>query len=85
MTASALSMQGHAAWLRGKAGPVIGLSQAALRDKHASPGVRALAVQQPPAERNILGNSMRQYGDGLGIADWRVVSRPDCDQIQTIP
>jgi tetratricopeptide (TPR) repeat protein len=46
MMATALSMQGHTAWLRGKAGPVIGLSEAAQRDKRASPGVRALAVQQ---------------------------------------
>jgi tetratricopeptide (TPR) repeat protein len=46
MMATALSMQGHTAWLKGQAGPVIGLSQAAQRDKRASPGIRALAVQQ---------------------------------------
>jgi tetratricopeptide (TPR) repeat protein len=46
MIATALSMQGHAAWLGAKAGPMIGLSRAAQRDNRASPGVRALAVQQ---------------------------------------
>ncbi len=46
MVATALNMQGHAAWLGAKAGPIIGLSRAAQRDKRISPGVRALAVQQ---------------------------------------
>jgi tetratricopeptide (TPR) repeat protein len=46
MIATALSMQGHAAWLGAKAGSMIGLSRAAQRDNRASPGVRALAVQQ---------------------------------------
>lgn len=46
MMATALSMQGHTAWLRGKAGPMVSLSEAAQRDKRTSPGVRALAVQQ---------------------------------------
>jgi hypothetical protein len=46
MIATALSMQGHAAWLGAKAGAVIGLSRAAQRDNRASPRVRALAVQQ---------------------------------------
>jgi hypothetical protein len=46
MIATALSMQGHAAWLAGKPSPVIGLSRAAQRDNRASPGVRALAIQQ---------------------------------------
>ena len=46
MIATALSMQGHVAWLAAKAGPMIGLSRAAQRDKRASPGVRALAIQQ---------------------------------------
>lgn len=46
MIATALSMQGHAAWLGAKAGPMIGLSRAAQRENRASPGVRALAIQQ---------------------------------------
>jgi tetratricopeptide (TPR) repeat protein len=46
MIATALSMQGHASWLAGKPSPMIGLSRAAQRDNRASPGVRALAIQQ---------------------------------------
>ncbi len=46
MIATALNMQGHTAWLSAKAGPMIGLSRAAQGYKSASPGVRALAIQQ---------------------------------------
>lgn len=46
MIATALNMQGHAAWLAAQAGPMIGLSGAAQRDERTSPGVRALAIQQ---------------------------------------
>ena len=61
MIATALSMQGHVAWLAGKASPMIGLSRAAQRDNRASPGVRALATQQ-----EARGIALSKEG---GIAD----------------
>ena len=61
MIATALSMQGHASWLAGKARPMIGLSHAAQRDDRASPGVRALAIQQEARGIALSGEA--------GIAD----------------
>ncbi|MGH3328800.1 MAG: helix-turn-helix domain-containing protein [Streptomycetales bacterium] len=55
MIATALSMKGHAAWVAGKAGPVVGLSQAAQRSSAASPGVRALAAQQEARGYAMMG------------------------------
>jgi hypothetical protein len=61
MIATALSMQGHASWLAGKPSPMIGLSRAAQRDNRASPGVRALAIQQEARGIALSGEA--------GIAD----------------
>jgi hypothetical protein len=61
MIATALSMQGHVAWLAGQASPMIGLSRAAQRDNRASPGVRALAIQQEARGIALSGEA--------GIAD----------------
>ena len=57
MIATALNMQGHAAWLEGKVGPMLGLSQAAQRDARASAGVRALAAQQEARARALMGDA----------------------------
>ena len=45
ITAATLNLKAHIAWLGGKVGPMIGLSQAAQRGTATSAGVRALAVQ----------------------------------------
>jgi transcriptional regulator with XRE-family HTH domain len=57
MIGTALNMQGHTAWLGGKIGPMIGLSQAAQRDTGASPGVLALAAQQEARGRALTGDA----------------------------
>jgi transcriptional regulator with XRE-family HTH domain len=46
LIAEVLSFQGHAAYLRGRPGPVIGLSQAAQRDRGAYPGQLAISAAQ---------------------------------------
>jgi hypothetical protein len=61
MIATALNMQGHAAWMAAKAGPVIGLSRAAQRDNRITPGVRALAIQQEA--RGIALSSEAEIAD----------------------
>jgi tetratricopeptide (TPR) repeat protein len=54
MVATALNMRGHLAWQAGEVGPVIDLSAAAARQP-ASPGVRALAVQQEARGHAMAG------------------------------
>jgi transcriptional regulator with XRE-family HTH domain len=44
MVATTLNLKAYAAWLGGKVGPMIGLSQAAQRSTSTNAGVRALAV-----------------------------------------
>ncbi|RKS79270.1 hypothetical protein BZB76_0722 [Actinomadura pelletieri DSM 43383] len=56
MAATAWNMKGHTAWVRRAVGPMIGLSQAALRDRRATPGVRALAAQQEARGHAITGD-----------------------------
>jgi transcriptional regulator with XRE-family HTH domain len=56
MVATAFNMKGHAAWLAGKVGPMLGLSQAAQRHR-TTPGVRALAAQQEARAHAILGDA----------------------------
>jgi tetratricopeptide (TPR) repeat protein len=56
MTATALNMKGHVAWLSGKVGPMIGLSQAAQASKDISTGVRALAAQQEARGHALAGD-----------------------------
>lgn len=57
MVATALSMKGHVAYRLGRLGPMLGLSQAAHRDKRISPGVQALAVQQEARALALMGDS----------------------------
>jgi len=57
MVATAFNMKGHTAWLRREVAPMVGLSEAAQRDKRTSPGVRALAVQQEARGLAILGDA----------------------------
>jgi tetratricopeptide (TPR) repeat protein len=56
MTATTLNLKSHAAWLGGKAGPMIGLSQAAQRGTPTSAEVRALAVQLEARGHALAGN-----------------------------
>src|SRR6266545_2809152 len=56
MVATAFNMKGHAAWLAGQVGPMLGLSRAAQRDG-TTPGVRALAAQQEARAHAILGDA----------------------------
>lgn len=57
LIATALSMKGHLAWLTRTPGPLIGLSQAAQRDRSVSPGVRALAAQQEARGLALAGEA----------------------------
>lgn len=57
MVATALNMRGHAAWIDGKVGPMLGLSRAAQRVAGISPGVRALAVQQEARGTALAGEA----------------------------
>ncbi len=50
-----LSFQGHAAWIAGQPGPLIGLSQAARRDSSAYPGQLAIAAAQEAQGRAMTG------------------------------
>ncbi|WP_067071828.1 helix-turn-helix domain-containing protein [Carbonactinospora thermoautotrophica] len=57
MVATAWSMKGHLAWMTGRVGPMIGLSQAAQRPaRRVSPGVRALAAQQEARGHALAGD-----------------------------
>jgi transcriptional regulator with XRE-family HTH domain len=56
MIATSLSLKAHGAWLAGKVGPMIGLSQAAQRSASTSAGVRALAVQLEARANALTGN-----------------------------
>ena len=58
MTATTLNLKAYVAWLGGKVGPMIGLSQAAQRSTSTSAGVRALAVQL-----EARGNALTGDGD----------------------
>jgi hypothetical protein len=58
ITATALNLKAHVAWLAGNIGPMMGLSQAAQRSTSASAGVRALAVQL-----EARGNALTGDGD----------------------
>jgi transcriptional regulator with XRE-family HTH domain len=59
MIATTLNLKAHVAWLGGKVGPMIGLSQAAQRSTSTSAGVQALAVQI-----EARGNALMGDGDG---------------------
>jgi hypothetical protein len=52
-----LSFQGHAAWIAGQPGPLIGLSQAAQRDRSAYPGQLAISAAQEAQGRAMTGDA----------------------------
>ncbi|MGD0560858.1 MAG: helix-turn-helix domain-containing protein [Streptosporangiaceae bacterium] len=56
MTATALSLKAHVAWVGGKIGPMIGLCQAAQRSTSVSAGVRALAVELEARANAVEGD-----------------------------
>lgn len=57
LMASALSVKGHHAWTLGDYGPMVGLSKAARRDRHASPAVLASAAQQQARGHALIGEA----------------------------
>lgn len=57
MIASALNLRGHAAWRAGRTPEMITRSEAAFRERHTSPGVRALAAQQAARGHAIAGDA----------------------------
>jgi transcriptional regulator with XRE-family HTH domain len=63
-----LSFQGHAAWIAGQPGPLIGLSQAARRDVGAYPGQLAIASAQEAQGHAMTGDD-RDVGRLLDEAD----------------
>jgi hypothetical protein len=52
-----LSFQGHAAWIAGQPGPLIGLSQAARRHASAYPGQLAISAAQEAQGRAMTGDA----------------------------
>jgi tetratricopeptide (TPR) repeat protein len=56
MTATTLNQKAHVAFLGGKVGPMIGLSQAAQRGTALNPDVRALAVQLEAKGHALAGD-----------------------------
>lgn len=79
MVATALSMKGHMAYRLNQLGPMLGLSEAAGRHKHASPGVRSLAAQQEARAHALLGNgdSCDRKLDAATMLAERAATRPD--------
>ncbi|WP_171843072.1 helix-turn-helix domain-containing protein [Carbonactinospora thermoautotrophica] len=63
MVATVLTFQGSLAWRAGHVGSVIGLSQAALRDRNVYPGQRAFAAMQ-----EARGHAMAGDGDAADRA-----------------
>lgn len=81
MVATALNMRGHAAWIDGKVGPMVGLSRAAQRVAGISPGVRALAVQQEARGTALAGEATvtdidRKFDEAERLIA-RAVAQPD--------
>jgi transcriptional regulator with XRE-family HTH domain len=73
MTATALSYQGHVAWLTAQWGSTVGLSKAALRDRTVYPGQRAYDAFQAARGHAALGElgdaqRMLALGDELVVA-----------------
>ncbi|GIJ78687.1 hypothetical protein Xph01_31190 [Micromonospora phaseoli] len=56
MVATVLSMRGHIAWSERRPSPLIGLSAAAARQP-ASPGIRAIAIQQQARGHALTGEA----------------------------
>lgn len=70
MVATVLSYQGHVAWLTAQFGPVVGLSNAALRDESVYPGQRAYDAFQAARGHAAMGQlddakRMLAWGDEL--------------------
>jgi hypothetical protein len=63
-----LSFQGHAAWIADQPGPLIGLSQAARRDRSAYPGQLAIAAAQE-AQGHAMTGDPREVDRLLDEAD----------------
>lgn len=56
MVSEALSLKGQQAWTLGRVGPVIGLSQAAQRDRNAYPGQHAISAAQEARGHAMAGD-----------------------------
>lgn len=67
LIATVLSFKGHAAWLAGDLGPMIGLTEAALRDPDVYVGQRAYDRYQL-ARGQALGGDQKAAGDSLAAA-----------------
>ncbi|WP_051581275.1 helix-turn-helix transcriptional regulator [Pseudonocardia acaciae] len=79
LVASALSTKGHHAWTLGAYGPMVGLSEAARRDRRASPAILATAAQQQARGHSLLGQAdaaerLLDRADDLAVA---AAQRPD--------
>ncbi len=57
MAATALSFKGHLAWMVGQPGPLIGLSQAAQRDRRVFVGQRAFDAHQEARGHAMAGDA----------------------------
>ncbi|WP_214411365.1 hypothetical protein [Sphaerisporangium fuscum] len=71
MIATILSMKGYLGWLSGRVEPMIGLSQAAQRERTVSPGVRALGAQQEARGHALTGDGEatdRKLDEALELA-----------------
>jgi transcriptional regulator with XRE-family HTH domain len=55
LVSEVVSMRGHQEWMRGRIGPMIGLSQAAQRDRAAFPGQHAISAAQEARGRAMAG------------------------------
>jgi hypothetical protein len=72
MTATTLNLKSHAAWLGGKAGPMIGLSQAAQSGTSISAEVRGLAVQLEARGHALAGdedNAHRKLDEAASLME----------------
>lgn len=71
MTATALSYKGHLAWLTGDVGPMIGLSQAAQRDRSIAASQLAYNAAQEARGHAMAGDggaAERKLGEALALA-----------------
>ncbi len=71
LVSEVVSMKGHLAWMAGKAGPVIGLSQTAQRDPSAFPGQHAISAAQEARGHAMTGDAVaaeRALGRALAKA-----------------
>jgi tetratricopeptide (TPR) repeat protein len=72
MTATTLSLKAGAAWLGGKVGPTIGLSQAAQRGTASSAKIRALAAQMEARGLAMAGdgnNAHRKLDEAASLTE----------------